>query len=141
MYKLIKKYPGSPELNTLSENKEYNLYPEFWEKVEGLNEFITDDGYKQLYTETGYAVNPETGYLIEGKYEFFKANYPSFKTFKHKVNADQYSLLNLKLLSIQDIIEYYNWKGLESITITKESLNHLAKIKKELNKPLLLFQL
>jgi hypothetical protein len=76
-YKLIKKYPSSPEINTESSNTKTNFvfenYPEFWEKVVELDykilSFKNPDNRK-IYSKNKEYFEPDDGSIAQRKYSY-----------------------------------------------------------------------
>jgi hypothetical protein len=72
-YRLIKTYPGSPELNfvmtRLIDDEYYSSYPEYWEEIKSLNyQIIT---LKSSLHEQHFMLNTKTGYyhIMDPMYE------------------------------------------------------------------------
>jgi hypothetical protein len=72
-YRLIKTYPGSPELNTeliqLVDDNYFSSYPEYWEEIKSLNyQIIT---LKSSLHEQHFMLNTKTGYyhIMDPMYE------------------------------------------------------------------------
>lgn len=71
-YKLIKKYPGSPELGTIIETREVLDYPEFWEEIV---EYPV--GTKVIDTESVYPLAHIKGNIFEKTNDGWKPyNFP-----------------------------------------------------------------
>jgi hypothetical protein len=118
-YKLIKEYPGSPELGTIAERiskiksntsyyygegeKKYCIYdhhvednPEYWEKV---NEYL----WWVVFTKEEALFKTYTPYLIE-TYAYHKND--SRQYFKTKEEAEEFILDNKPCLSYNDVISH-----------------------------------
>lgn len=129
-YKLIKEYPGSPELGTIhcSENNImswkgtdfYESYPEYWEKV-------NDNLWWVVFTKEEALFKTYTPYLIEC-YAYHKND--SKQYFKTKEEADEFILFNKPCLSHSDIM--WNFKEntkKNNVSIDIEELIALIKSK------------
>lgn len=119
-YKLIKEYPGSPELNTIvrrwtkKENSSKILYgtdnslspaleptiienyPEFWEEVrEKILIFISEEGINVYEGEKYFAICPDTFEIVESIADYNSRESDWYK-FALKYNAENYVNQNKK---------------------------------------------
>lgn len=102
-YKLIKTYPGSPELGTIvsGENKTaewmgtnfYKKYPEYWEEV---NEHL----WWVVFIKEEASFKTYTPYKIESIYAPWETDRYFFKT---KEEAEQYIIKNKPCLTLNDV--------------------------------------
>jgi hypothetical protein len=136
-YKLIKEYPGSPELGTVVEKeskiksntsyyyregeKRYCIYdyhvednPEYWEKV-------NDNFWWIVFTKQEALFETYTPYLIETY--AYHAN-DSREYFKTKEEAEEFVLYNKPCLSYKDVM---NHKTYLSNQLNEYTLKELIK--------------
>ena len=131
-FKLIKKYPNSPELGytmeILSETNRYfydcsqlcypEEYPEFWEEIKEPI-LITEDGYECALDDRVFGVLPkanwQTNYYGEKGVPVFKLFNPEGKRwnpssewlwFKTKENAEEYIYENKPEFSKKDMLSF-----------------------------------
>jgi len=127
-YKLIKEYPGSPELGTVhsSENKTnewkgigfYVSHPEYWKEVTHLHYVVFKCKFQSFEPWKVYGI------------ECIPTSCDYRKNFKTAEEAEEFILYNKPCLSYADII----WEAIEdtkkdSITISIEKLINLVKSK------------
>lgn len=133
-YKLIKEYPGSPELGTIhcSENNImswkgtdfYESYPEYWEKVnENLWYVVSNRDYQEgnMLFQEWFIYSIETCFPKDNGVLLY---------FKTKEEADEFILFNKPCLSHSDIM--WNFKEntkKNNVSIDIEELIALIKSK------------
>ena len=143
-YKLIKEYPGSPELGTIvegksSDGKNYSFSmlggrvyvikyhvednPEYWEEVNENNYMVslTDMAFRNAWE------------VIEVRSINYKET-DSKKFFKTEEEAEHFILYNKPCLSMHDILERYGYArefGKNNITFygSEETLKEIIKSK------------
>ena len=122
-FKLIKTYPGSPELGTevfLFYGDGYNTknnffvyrqpihiiedYPEFWEEVIDKPLFTTEDGVDIYEGDRIYCIFSDFSIGFTGKLNFK----PTTLCFSSKERAEEYILMNKPCLSINDVNNCYD---------------------------------
>ena len=136
-YKLIKEYPGSPELGTIAERiskiksntsyyygegeKKYCIFdhhvednPEYWEKV-------NDNFWWIVFTKKDTVFNPYEPQLIETC--LYQSN-DSREYFKTKEEAEEFVLYNKPCLSYKDVM---NHKTYLSNQLNEYTLKELIK--------------
>ena len=118
-YKLIKEYPGSPLLNTITTSiymtdwkgsNYYDYWGEYWEKV-NKDTIITEDGITIMSDEPYWAVDPVNYELIHSAIDS-KVKEDKYKKFAIKKNAKKYIKNNQKCLCMEDVLEVLKEKGL-----------------------------
>jgi len=136
-YKLIKCYPGSPDLGyeISSENKTidwkgslfYDKYPEYWEKVnENLWWCVSEKDYKVNYSlfEAWFV------YTIES---YGPSSLSPLKYFKTKEEAENFVFCNKPCLSYNDLASYFALNpipnGINGFTLFPIGLKDIIKSK------------
>lgn len=144
-YKLIKQYPGSPNLGEIAEPQDVGYlagrfriaaclienYPEFWEEVkeaiitskEGIPLYYGDKYYTVYESAIGKVFGPHT--MTASKPEHLS---PDWLYFADEIVAEKYAYEHKAILSIHDINDaqqrwggsYFPWTGL--LNMAKDKL-------------------
>jgi len=134
-YKLIKEYPGSPELGTVhsSENKTnewkgigfYVSHPEYWKKVTDKHYVVFKDKYQSF--------DPWKVYQVHNK-GCLPILQDSLRNFKTEEEAEEFILYNKPCLSYDDVCKMFGYSrefngDVIAFYISEKSLKEFVKLK------------
>lgn len=119
-YKLIKKYPGSPELGYITDFNQYgedwntpnmlltedcDNYPEFWQKVKKLV-FTTEDGVEMFENDRTFFVRLDSWKIYSIPVVKSVGTNPKCKYFSSKETAEKYVYDNKPVFSRKELTDF-----------------------------------